>query len=800
MANTINACESSVHCYHCGELCNQSFHFDDKTFCCNGCQSVYQILYNNQLCTYYSLSNKPGLNQKVFTKNSYYDFLDQPEVIDQLIHYKEDSSLHISFTIPNMHCSSCIWLLENLYKINPGVQSSVVNFLNKQINLVFDAKQISLKELVCLLKQIGYEPQLSMQDLESKGQQTIKRTWLYKLVVAGFVFGNTMMLSLPDYFAKGNFLNDSTLGLYFNYLTLVLSVPVLVYSAQEFFLSAWQHLKQKKLNIDTPIALALIIIYLVSIHAIVIQHRMGYLDSLSGIVFFMLLGRYFQTKSYSVLNFNKKYSSYLPIAVTKWNNKKEESIAIKDLNIGDDVLIRQHEIVPADAILIHHEAWFDYSFVTGESQWIKKVKNETIYAGAQLKSGVATLKVSKKPSASYLSQLWNQQNNAKQDDKLLVTEKINFYFSIAVLSIGIIASLYWLLQHQHARAFTALITVWIVACPCALLLSSTFTYGSILHFLNKKGVYIKNASLIEKIKHLKVILFDKTGTLTTTEKPEIEFIPLVQKNIAWNEIASLTHLSIHPLSKAITSYLKPSSIFDVSQYESKTGEGIHGVVNKNFYQIGSAKWLQIDEQSENHFSKVYVVQNGNVEGYFEIKNQYRKGIAPLIFSLRKQYELFVLSGDNDAEKNRLQSWFKKGHLYFDQKPEQKNAFVIKQQNQGFTTMMIGDGLNDTAAFEQSDIAVAVVDNKNNVLPACDMIVQEQSLLKLDTLLAYANKSNAILRISFIISILYNAIGLYFAVQGKLLPVIAAILMPLSTISIVGICFGLAWFYAKKIKT
>jgi len=309
------------------------------------------------------------------------------------------------------------------------------------------------------------------------------------------------MLSLPDYFSNGYFFNEPLLNNAFNYIALALSIPVLFYCATEFFVSSWQVLKQKQMNIDVPIALAILIAFVMSVVQIVGYHRMGYLDSMSGIVFFMLLGRFFQNKTYNYLTFQKNLSSYLPIAVNKYENGIEKNIALADVNIGDEIVIRHQEIVPADGLLMQEHAWFDYSFVTGESNWVEKHQNEIIYAGAIQKNSSCLLRISKKPSQSYITQLWNSKQAEKyQTNKMLTTEKINIYFSFTVLILGILACAYWCYQGQYQIGFKALITVWIVACPCALLLSSTFTYGNLLHILAQNGMYIKNASVLEKIK------------------------------------------------------------------------------------------------------------------------------------------------------------------------------------------------------------------------------------------------------------------------------------------------------------
>jgi len=800
MGKTISI--SSTVCYHCGEACLSTIiRFDDKDFCCSGCKSVYDILQQNQLCNYYNITQNPGISQQRVHFNTYYDFLDEVHNQEKLIFFKEGKQTHLKLSIPNMHCSSCIWLLEHLNSLQAGIISSRVTFLEKEIYIVYNHEEISLKEIVILLKKIGYEPHLSLDDLTKKQAKQLNRKTLYKIAIAGFCFGNIMMLSLPDYFSNGYFFNEPLLNNAFNYIALALSIPVLFYCATEFFVSSWQVLKQKQMNIDVPIALAIFIAFVMSVVQIVGYHRMGYLDSMSGIVFFMLLGRFFQNKTYNYLTFQKNLSSYLPIAVNKYENGVEKNIALADVNIGDEIVIRHQEIVPADGLLMQEHAWFDYSFVTGESNWVEKHQNEIIYAGAIQKNSSCLLRISKKPSQSYITQLWNSKQAEKyQTNKMLTTEKINIYFSFTVLILGILACAYWCFQGQYQIGFKALITVWIVACPCALLLSSTFTYGNLLHILAQNGMYIKNASVLEKIKKVDTLVFDKTGTITHSNKTNVEYIGQELSPRAWKEIYSLSYHSIHPLSKAIRKHINETESFEVHQFIAHEGQGIEGIIGDRKVKLGSQKWLNVTQSQANRFTKVYVSFDDEVMGYFEIKNEYRKDIFQVLKRLKSYFTLHLLSGDNDAERNHLKPIFdQEDSLHFNQLPEQKTAHIEALQQKGHTVMMIGDGLNDAKAFEQSDIGMAIIENENNFLPACDVILKVEQLGKIQSLLKYISQAKTILIVCFVISLVYNIIGLSFALQGKLTPVVAAILMPISTVSIVGTSFLLSRLFAKQHK-
>ena len=791
--------QTSLQCYHCGDSCQaDTIAFDDKHFCCAGCKSVYEILSANQLCTYYSLTEHPGISQSGDQVPAYYDFLDKKEVQDSLIHFREGTHCHAEFVLPHMHCSSCIWLLENLHRMHDGVISARVRFLEKTIQVVFDAEKISLKAVVVLLKKIGYEPQLNAESLGPKTEKKLFRSEIYKIGIAGFCFGNIMMLSLPDYFSDGNFFNEKYLNHVFNYLSLALSLPVLIYSAREFFVSSFQNLKQRQINIDVPITLAIVVAFVTSVYLIVFESRMGYLDSMSGIVFFMLLGRFFQNRSYKYLTFKRNIASYLPIAVNKWVDGKEESIPVTDLEIGDDIRVRQQEIVATDSILLSEQAWFDYSFVTGESHWVEKHRNELIYAGAIQKSGLTEMRISKKPNQSYVTQLWNSQQQDKfKNNTLFTTEWISFWFSVVVLLIGTAACAFWMFRGEYQIGLTALMTVWIIACPCALLLCSTFTYGNMLTILSANGCFVKNAAVLERMRNIDTMVFDKTGTLTSTRESSVDFIGRTVKGYEWEALGALANLSIHPLSCAVSQYIGKVSKTEISDFVYHEGQGIAGRCGNLQIRLGSQQWMGLKRNIAQEHASVFAEINGEVLGYFEIRNQYRPGILVMLLEVKKQQDIYLLSGDADAERKNLMPVFGESHLFFNQLPEQKTNQIEAWQSTGNTVMMLGDGLNDANAFSKSDVGVAVIENQHHFLPPCDVILEAKGLKNLPALMKYVRQGRTTLLLAFTFSVMYNLIGLYFAVQGMLTPVVAAILMPISTVSIVGISFFMSRYFAKQ---
>jgi len=792
--------EISIQCFHCGEDCNHNdIVIEDKNFCCDGCKTVYQILNQNGLCTYYDITKQPGINQKVKVRESKFAFLDDDTIKDALTTFKDTTSTHITLYLPQIHCSSCLWLLENLHQLNNSIVTTKVNFPKKEVDVVFNHQTISLRQVVELLTSIGYEPYISLNNLK-QAPNTVSKSKIYKLGVAGFCFANIMLLSFPDYF--GIDASDEKLIQLFRYLNVVLALPVFFYSASEFYISAYKSLKHRFLNIDAPIVLSIIITFSRSLYEVFTGIGVGYFDSMSGIVFFMLIGRVLQDKTYQQLNFERDYTSYFPIAVTRVKEDKEETVVLPDIQLNDTLLIHNSELIPADGILTRGKALIDYSFVNGESIPVEKEMGEIVYAGGkQLGSNIEIL-VIKEVAQSYLTKLWNktEANNAQNryQEKSFV-HILSQYFTWIIFTVALLGGLYWFL-HDASKMWNVISAVLIVVCPCALLLSNTFTNGHILRILSKNNLYLRNAQTIEDIANVDTIVFDKTGTLTTGEYNDIVYTGKPLTNNIKQKIASLAAQSLHPISRGIVQWANINSKIKVSAYKEYVGKGIEGFAGEDFIALGKKSFVCGEADESTDASVVYVAIEQQLIGKFTFKNHYREGVEKVINKLKSKYQLAVLSGDNSSEKNYLQKLLGfTASISFNQQPEDKLNGVKRLQAKGKKVMMLGDGLNDGAALQQANVGIAITDNTNNFTPASDAIFDGNNFNKLHSLIRLCKFNKQIVLTAFVVSILYNIVGVSIALSGNMQPLVAAILMPISSISILLLTFGLAQIGAKYFK-
>ncbi len=796
------AIDTKTLCYHCSEECDEVIvKFDNKAFCCEGCKLVYELLSENNLCNYYTLDNKPGISRKDSHQQFRYSFLDDIDLKQTLITYTDGNETHITLHVPSMHCSSCVYLLENLQRLNPGVIRSTVNFPKKEVEIVFLESKTKLSDIADLMSSIGYEPHISLEQTDKSPKKKINRSKIYKIGIAGFCFGNIMMLSFPEYFSLGNYFDQKDFTSWFGYLNIFLSLPVFFYSASEFFISGIKSLRKGFLNIDLPIALAVLVTFVRSLYEISTHTGAGYLDSMSGIVFFMLIGRYFQDRTYETLSFERDYKSFFPMAITKMNKGKEEVIPVIKLKKGDHILVRNKELIPADGILIKGDANIDYSFVTGESEPIIKKRGELLYAGGRQEGSALLLEVVKEVSQSYLTRLWNKdvfQERENKYDSFIHT--ISKYFTLVLFVITGIAFVYWAQTDIH-RALNALTTTLIIACPCALLLSSTFTNGNVIRLFGKYMFYLKNSDVIESLGKVDVIVFDKTGTITEAQHAEISYHGVKLSNEEKILLRNTFKQSAHPLSKRVYDFIGHTESIDLSEYNEIQSKGIIARYENHSIRIGSEQFILGDIENTNvKESRVYIEIDGHIKGYYGMHNVYRAGFATLVERLKKKYQLMVLSGDHDSEREILSYMLgENAQLYFKQSPEDKLNKIEELQRSGKKVMMIGDGLNDAGALKQSDIGIAVTDQANYFSPACDVIMDGQVFHKLDKFIRFAKDSKNVILGSFVISVMYNLIGLYFAVQGNLSPVIAAILMPISSVSIILFTTTFSSLFARKLK-
>ena len=806
----------AVRCFHCGENCpKHSFALAGRDFCCFGCQTVFSLLQENGLEQFYRLQTAPGTRIRAVSAVAKWAFLDEPTVAEKLLDYADKARAKVTLHLPAIHCVACVWLLENLFKLHPGIGHSLVNFSRREAAITFAPDKIKLSELVALLASIGYEPELTLGETEqAKLSPWRKKAWL-QIGVAGFAFGNIMLMSLPFYFGLDSF-NGPWFKLIAGWLGLAFAFPVVTFSAADFWRAAWLSLRQRTITLEIPIVLGLTAIYAASVFEVLAQRGPGYCDSLCGLIFFLLCGRLFQKKTYDRLTFDRDYKGFFPLSVVRKNSSGEASVAISQLEIGDHLILRNSELLPADAKLVSGEACLDYSFVTGESEPVPRTAGDHLYAGGRQVGGAIEVETVKSVAQSYLAALWNNAAFRKNSDNDLdsLTNRYSKRFTRLVIGIALAAAAFWIFRDE-TKALKAFTSVLIVACPCALALSAPLAHGTAQRILARLKIFLKNALVIERMAEVDTLVLDKTGTLTCADARGVAFANaecgMRNAELSADEInliGSLARHSTHPHSVRLAKSLSFTTL-PVAKFEETPGGGIEGEISGHKILLGSSVWLQrrgiagiLNEVPPqiNSGSAVCVAIGGMLRGSFALENSLRPEVAELIAQLGGKFELALLSGDNEREAAQFQKLFGEcAVLKFNQSPADKLNFIRELQSRGRKVMMVGDGLNDAGALKQAEVGVAVVEQIGIFSPASDVILDAAELPRLARVLEFSRGAARVVRAGFIISALYNLVGVSIAAAGLLSPIVCAILMPLSSATVVAFSCGATAWLGRKLQ-
>jgi P-type Cu+ transporter len=781
------ASQRTAPCYHCGEECGTyPVEFENKQFCCSGCKTVFEILNSSDACEYYGFEDHPGLKAGNRETGSRYAYLDNEEIRRELLEFSEDGVSKIKLFIPAIHCSSCIWLLENLQRLHPGVMHSAVNFVRKEVVVTFRDTELSLRQLVELLVSINYIPQLTLDTLQKGTKRKVQRGTLYRLGVAGFCFGNIMLFSFPGYLSVDDSI-EQLLRQNFGLLNILFGIPVAFYSGSVFIVSAYKGLRKRFISIDLPIAIGILVLFFRSAYEIISGTGPGFMDSLAGLVFFLSIGRWYQDKTYKALSFERDYRSYFPVAVTIISGIGTESIIpLKNLKTGMRILVRNQELVPADALLVKGAGSIDYSFVSGESSPVAKKEGDRIFAGGRQVGASIELIVEREVAQSRLTELWNQDMTGaeKQTRWDTILDVISRYFTMIILILALVSGIAWWFIRPD-MSFLVVTSILIVACPCALAMTYPFSLGGAMRVFGRNSLYLKRMGVVETLARIDTIVFDKTGTITRNDDLNVDFTSLdtSQENLTF--ISSIVRHSTHPASVAIYRKLQGFKVLPVTDFREVAGQGIVGNIDGKSIKAGSEEFVTGVSTMTPVASRVFISIDNRPAGFIIIRNLYREGLKEVLSELSLRFELHLLSGDNDSELNNLLAFFPSGdHLHFNKSPGEKLEYIRNLKTAGKKVLMIGDGLNDAGALRESDCGISIADDIYHFSPACDAILESGQFKYLPDFLAFTRTTMRIVFISIMQSFLYNVVGLSFAITGNLSPVVSAILMPLSSVTIV----------------
>ena len=685
--------------------------------------------------------------------------------------------------LPTVHCASCVRTLETWPSLQKGLIDVKIDFSQQRGTFRFDPSEVKLSTLAHLLEGMGFPPDMSLASAETvtKGRSPHERKALRQLAVAGFVSGNTMLFALPEYFGLSP---QDDLSLFIRGITALLSIPLVLVSSEPFFVSAWGALKNRTTNMDVPIALGIVALFVKSHFDVWTGYGPGYFDSLAGLLFFLLIGRWFQSRTFAALHFERDYKSFFPFSAWVIENGKEVAKPLESLQKGNLLRVRHGELIPVDGKVIEGISAIDTAFITGESQPEDVFVGDDVPAGAKVAGGALTIEVTRALDQRYLTSLWSEDTDGHRPIWTALTDRLGRSFTGVVLGLSAVSALVWAFI-DPSRIVLVVTSILIVACPCALALSVPFSLGNTVRWLGRHGAFVKSTLTVERLAKVNAWIFDKTGTLTVSGVHDWD-IPREWPAETTNALVSLANQSAHPLSRSLVQFGELHQwkhSLKVQEFQEELGRGLQGLIEKKKYTLGSPSFCQ-QNMDEAPAHALGAMVDGQFLGYMVPKGSFREGLAQGMQQLSPA-PLAVLTGDSAGEEDALrQHVSEKADIRFRQKPEEKKVFVANWQSKGYTVAMVGDGLNDAGALSQSDVGITVAEDAMHFAPACDILLRANALPSLHKHQLLAQAGVRAVRLSMIMSLAYNITGLTWAVRGALTPEVSAILMPISSLSVV----------------
>jgi Cu2+-exporting ATPase/Cu+-exporting ATPase len=777
-------------CKHCNEKIIIPVCLDnepDLSFCCHGCKTVYEILHDNKLESYYSLRQQS--EKKSFTPinitHQKYKYLDDP---DFLAKYSQitDTTNSIVFYLENIHCVACLWLIEKLSDFIPGVLNSRLNMSKSTVEITA-LKEINFSLIAKQLEVLGYPPHPIMEDSELKAlQQKEDHKDLIRIAVAFFCTGNIMLLAFSVYAGA-----DGAIRTYFDWLSLILYIPIFFYAAIPFYKSAWTSIKNKTISIDFPIVLALILGGIFSFHSVYYSLEHIYFDSLTMLVFLLLTSRYILKKSQQKGLASSEISSFFTNIITykiKEDGEAKEVFS-KFLEIGDKIRIFPGDTVPADAIISKGTTNINNSLLTGEIIPVRVSVDDEILSGTINIEQEIEAVVIQTASSSKLGQIlqavekgWN-----KKTEIITVTDKIAKYFVSTVFLVAIAVLLYFLALGRFEDAIIRSLTLIIITCPCALGLTTPLSLTLALAKLAKKGIIVKDELVIEKTNQIENIVFDKTGTLTHGKFRVVEWINH-NGEFNYSTIYHLEKKSSHPIAKSINNYIlsqtqKAPEDLELIDYQEILGVGPRAIIQKSKFEI---KPMKSGQKSSTH---VGIYKDDSLINEIVLDDTIKNGAKEEIQRIKSfGLEAFILSGDNKAVVTSVAETLgiKKENTFFEKNPNDKLDMIQSIPK----SMMLGDGANDAIALSYSEVGVAMHGSVDISLRASSVFMANNDLKNVSRLIIISKETIKLIKRNLTFSLSYNVLGCFLAVQGLISPLTAAILMPLSSFTVlVSTIFG-----------
>jgi len=787
-------------CYHCGEPVPSGSDFSvtidgqPRAMCCPGCQAVAQTIIDSGLASYYSFRTGPAATAGYLVPVALQglEHYDIPEIQQQFVHRNNRHDHEITLSVDGITCAACAWLIEKqLYQL-PGIVRVGVNTATRRAHIRWDPQQLSLSRILAAIGHIGYQAAPFQPVEQERAYQAQVKDYLKRLGVAGLATMQVMMFTIALYTeAFGEM--EAEYHHYFRWVSLLFATPVLLYAAQPFYLNALRALRSLHLGMDVPVSLALLGAFAASAYATVTGTGEVYFESVSMFTFFLLLGRFFEVRARrQASEIASNLLKMVPTLATRITAAGQETVPVQALEMGDHILVRPGETVPADGTIVDGESEQDEALLTGESLPVFKAAGAQVYAGAVNLISPITVAVTEVGSGSLLSTIVRLQEQAQQSKARVarLADRISRVFVGGLLLVALATWGYWHI-HAPADAFWITLAVLVATCPCALSLATPTALTCGTSRLNQLGLLIRQPHVLETLANIDHVIFDKTGTLTEGK------LTLAQCVVAANQTddpldedslkaiaAALESTSEHPIAKAFSAYRNDG--YQATQVRNYPGLGISARIDGREFRLGSAAFCQTDQQVDDTGGvTIYLSRDGRLLARFTLRDKLRPAARVLIERLQDHdITTILLSGDSSAHVYQVAARLGIPRVIAGATPEQKLAYLKQHRAKGAATLMLGDGINDAPVLAGADVSIAMGSGSDLAKMSADAVLLGDDLTKVHHALDIAARTGNIIRQNLLWALGYNLMLVPLAASGLVAPYLAAIGMSLSSLLVV----------------
>jgi Cu2+-exporting ATPase len=806
-------------CFHCGlpvpTDARVSIAWDGaaRALCCRGCEAVARAILDAGLGDYYHQrsAHAPSAREPVPSALREFAVYDHPAIQKNFVR-AQGALRGAALVLEGITCAACVWLNEQQLRRLPGVHEVQVNYSTRRARVTWDEARVRLSDILRAVRAIGYEahpydPARSQQVLANE-----RRALLRRLGVAAIFGAQTMILSEALYLGDWGG-SDPALREFFHWMSLLLTLPVLLYSSQPFFRAAWNDLRHGRAGMDVPVALGLLTAFAASLWTTVTGADTAYYDAVTMFAFLLLGGRYVElTARVRAAEAAESLVQATPALATRLRaDGAPEQVAVAELAVNDMVLVRPGETIPADGIVVHGASSVNEALLSGESLPLPKRPRDRVIGGAINVESPLTIDIERTGSDTVLSAMLRLLDRAQAEKPRLaqLADRVAAWFVVAVLIVTAAVGLYWW-QHDSARVLPIVIALLVVTCPCALGLATPAALSAATGALARAGLLVTRGHTLETLARATHVVFDKTGTLTQGRLQLRHIEPLARLDAArcLALAAALEQHSEHPIARALVRAALPASA-PATQVENVPGAGLRGTIAGEAYFIGTPGFIEshthcrcehaaLAAWRRDGASVILLASQHELLAAFVLEDSLRPGAAELVAHLRRHgRQVILLTGDHLDAAQRVAHSVGIETVHAGLAPEAKLAQLRALQAQGAIVAMIGDGVNDAPVLAAAPVSIAMGSAAHVSAAAGDAILLSNDLRQLIAGFHTAHRTLTIVRQNLAWALAYNLLAIPTAAAGLVTPWLAALGMSVSSALVVANALRLSTRAALK---